>query len=160
MADQHSRLQARLRNLPKVVRETARRVMEQNARDLVREMVKRVPKDTGDLADSIRWTWGTPPKGAMVFGSMKTAELADMTITIYAGNSATARRQARSSGTRRRDMRRGGDYDSNNAFYQEFGTSKMRANPFFRPAIQAKARTFRIRMNRAVQKAVKEAWNG
>ena len=106
--------------IPGKVRAAAREALEDVAEDLVRQMRAAAPKGaTGKLAKSIGWTWGDAPDGSMLIGTVAGSkrDYATMRITIYAG---------------------GGD-----AFYarfQEFGTVKMAANPFFYPVWRARKR--------------------
>jgi hypothetical protein len=77
---------------------------------------------------------------------------------IYAGGAAlTKRSQRRASGSRRSDQNRAGSFDTDNAKFQEFGTSKMAANPFFFPVWRVRRRRTRTRITRAITKALKES---
>lgn len=140
-------LQAKLkRRIPDAAVKRLRSAMEKSAQDVVELMRRLVPVDSGDLRDSIGWTWGEAPKGAMVIGKSKQG-VAGMTITLYAG---------------------GGD-----AFYArfvEFGTQAhaaggafagaeipaLAASPFFFPAWRAKRRSSKTRMTRAIRQGLKE----
>lgn len=140
-------LERRFRQIPDEVRAEVAQRMERLADRIVAEMRARAPKRTGALARSINWTWGSAPKGAMTLGSVggggrrPDARYGAMRITIYAGGTPeTLRKQRRSSGTRASDKKRSGTFDANNALYQEFGTSRMAANPFFFPVWRARRR--------------------
>ncbi|MFD1809280.1 hypothetical protein ACFSHQ_17995 [Gemmobacter lanyuensis] len=77
---------------------------------------------------------GDAPAGALTIGKVGKTEYGTMLITIYAGGTEqTKRRQARASGTRARDQKRGGYFDTDVARLQEFGTKVMNAHPFFFP---------------------------
>lgn len=119
--------------IPGKVRAAAREALEEVAEDLVRQMRAAAPKGaTGALARSIGWTWGDAPDGTMVIGTVAGSDYATMRITIYAG---------------------GGD-----AFYarfQEFGTVKMAANPFFYPVWRARKRGVKSKITRAINKAIR-----
>ncbi|ETX26568.1 HK97 gp10 family phage protein, partial [Roseivivax isoporae] len=133
-----AKFQRRMRAIPLSVRLEVARQLEKEADKIVKLMKAFAPKDTGALAESIGWTWGDAPKGAITVGKVAGNEYDRIAITIYAGGTeGTARRQARSSGSRRRDQRRGGYFDSDNARFQEFGTVNMAANPFFFPVWRA-----------------------
>ncbi|WP_342366118.1 HK97 gp10 family phage protein [Rhizobium sp. CFBP 8752] len=82
-----ARLDRKLKRLPTVARERIRLGMEEAADDIVAMMKSLVPKDSGTLRDSIGWTWGKAPKGSMVMATAKGSLGADLTLTIYAGNS-------------------------------------------------------------------------
>lgn len=120
--------------IPGKVRAAAREALEEVAEDLVRQMRAAARKRTGDLAKSIGWTWGDAPEGTMTIGTVagSGSDYATMRITIYAG---------------------GGD-----AFYarfQEFGTVKMAANPFFYPVWRARKRGAKSKITRAINKAIR-----
>lgn len=120
--------------MPKLVKQEIRKALEQSAEEIVSLAKSLVPVDKGDLRDSIGWTYGDAPKGSISLGSVRASELTgDLTITVYAGNSQ--------------------------AFYarwQEFGTQKMQAQPFFYPAYRALRRRAKGRVTRATNKAAKK----
>lgn len=128
------KLQKKLNAMPKIARQEIQTALEQAATEIVELAKSLVPEDTGDLKDSIGWTWGKVPKGAMTLGKVRAAELAgDLTITIYAGN--------------------------NEAFYArwvEFGTQKMKDRPYFYPAFRALRKRSRSRVTRAINRAAKK----
>ena len=130
-----SALEARWARIPALVKAEVAAAMEATANELVAEMKSVAPRgETGKLAGSIAWTWGDAPKGAMTIGTVGGREYGTLRITIYAG---------------------GGD-----AFYarfQEFGTVKMPAHPFFFPVWRARKRRTRGRITRAISKAMKKA---
>ena len=126
------KLKARWGAIPQKVREAVSDAMEKAADDLVKDMRATVGKKSGKLAASIGWTWGEAPKGSMVIGKVAKNEYATMQITIYAGGKE--------------------------AFwgrFQEFGTRKMRANPFFFPIYRARRRSIKTRIGRAMNKAIR-----
>ncbi|MEQ1956012.1 HK97 gp10 family phage protein [Mesorhizobium sp. CN2-181] len=81
-----ARLQRKLDRLPQAARSLIRKAMEEQAEVVVSMMKSLVAVDDGDLRDSIGWTWGKAPKGAVIVASVKASLGGDMTITIYAGN--------------------------------------------------------------------------
>ena len=126
------KLRSRWLAIPQKVKDAVATEMEQIAQDLVDDMYTMAPHLTGDLAGSIGWTWGEAPKGTMVIGKVAKREYGTLQITIYAG---------------------GGD-----AFYarfQEFGTRKMAANPFFFPVYRARRNSTKTRIGRAMNKAIR-----
>lgn len=142
--------------LPNEVRKAAKRALEAGAKELVELMRRLVGVETGALRASIGWTWGEPPSGAVYSDTMGGDDTGGLRIVIYAGGgSSTKRRQRRASGTRARDLRRSGYFDTDNARYQEFGTSKMAANPFFWPAYRALKKRIKARITREISKAIK-----
>lgn len=148
--------------VPERVKEAVRQELEAQAERIVQEMRSIAPKRTGRLAASINWTWGRAPAGSMTIGTVSAggkragSKYATMSITLYAGDSTTTARQRRASGTRRRDANRSGYFDANYARYLEFGTSRMRARPFFYPVWRARRRSVKTRVARAISKAIKQ----
>lgn len=126
--------QRRWESIPEAMRVNVRAEMEDIADDIVQQMYSLAPQDSGDLAGSIGWTWGEAPSGSVVLGEVGGRQYGAMRLTIYAG-----------------------DKDTFYARFQEFGTVKMPANPFFFPTWRANRRRVRGRMTRAIKKAVREA---
>lgn len=142
--------------VPNAVRQAAREALEAGADELVAEMRRLVPVESGALRASIGWAWGEAPAGAIYSDTVGGGDTAGLRIVIYVGGSeGTKRRQARNSGTRTSDQGRAGYFDSDNARYQEFGTSKMPANPFFWPSYRALKRRIKSRITRAINKAIR-----
>ncbi len=119
---------------PEGVRREVRKAMEAAAEDIVQQMRRLAPKDSGDLARSIGWTWGAPPGGTIRVTSIGGDP--DMTITVYAGGKV-------------------GSADAFYARFQEFGTRKMPANPFFFPTWRQKKRSVRAKLAGAVRRGLK-----
>lgn len=90
-----------------------------------------VPVESGALRDSIGWTWGDAPSGAISLGKAKAGRLS---ITIYAG---------------------GGE--AFYAWFQEFGTVNMPANPFFFPSYRKLRRKAKGRVTRKINKAIRSS---
>ncbi|MBY3564124.1 HK97-gp10 family putative phage morphogenesis protein [Rhizobium laguerreae] len=143
-------LQRKLSRLPAVAKARIRQAMEQGADEIVTMMRSLVPTDRGDLRDSIAWTYGRAPKGALSLGKVQAVG-GDLTITIYAGN-ATA-------------------YYSR---FVEFGTAShtaggkfagatipaIAASPFFFVSYRANRKKVKSRITRAINKAAKEVAAG
>nr|WP_278520720.1 HK97-gp10 family putative phage morphogenesis protein [Brucella anthropi] len=129
-----AKLRRKLEALVAVGRDEIKRAMETSADEIVALAKNLVPVDKGDLKDSIGWTWGKAPKGAMTLGTVQSNEVdSGFTITIFAGNSE--------------------------AYYSrwvEFGTQKMTAQPYFYPSYRALRRRSKSRVTRAVTKAIKK----
>jgi len=115
--------------------------LEKEAAKVVSDMKNISPMLTGALRDSIGWTWGDAPKGSMTIGTVRGREYEKIAITIYAG-------------TRDKSL---GSADAFYARFQEFGTVKMAANPFFFPAWRANKSRVRGNIKRAVSRAIKTA---
>ena len=118
--------------------------MEEGAQEIVDAMKMAAPIQSGDLRDSIGWTWGEVPAGSFMIDEIRSGknagqQYATLRIKIYAG--------------------------SREAFYArfiEFGTKTgVRAQPFFFAAYKkwgGKAK-FRARIRAAIRKRIKEAFN-
>ena len=140
------RLQKKLALIPRSVTEAVQAELERQAADMVAMMKRLVPVESGALRDSIGWTWGDAPAGSMVIGTVNAkgkrsavgASYASMVITIYAGSS-------------------GKKGDTFYARFQEFGTRKMVANPFFFVTYRAKRKSAKSALTRAMRKAIKNA---
>lgn len=114
--------------------ETIRPALAKGA-DAIVEMAKRfAPVDSGELRDSIGWTWGTDvPKGAIKLGTVgKSKKDPNLVITIFAGNDKVFW-----------------------ARWQEFGTTRSKAHPYFFPAYRAQRKTVKSAIRRAITKAAK-----
>ena len=142
MAELSPRLRARLAKIPDIAREAAAAAMEEGAQEIVDAMKMAAPVDSGDLRDSIGWTWGEVPAGSFVIdeirsGKNKGDQYATLRIKIYAG--------------------------SRDAFYarfQEFGTRSQPAQPFFFSTWRREKAKFRRKIRAAIRKRIKEAFNG
>ncbi|MBY5553724.1 HK97 gp10 family phage protein [Rhizobium leguminosarum] len=142
-------LQRKLSRLPAVAKARIRAAMEQGADEIVTMMRSLVPTDSGDLRDSIAWTWGRAPKGALTLGKVQSVG-GDLTITVYAGNATAYAR------------------------FVEFGTAShtaggkfagatipaIAASPFFFVSYRANRKKVKSRITRAINKAAKEVAAG
>ncbi len=125
-------LKRKLLAIPEQAKAEIRKAMEASADEVVRLAKSLAPVDTGDLQMSISWTWGDAPKGTMTLGRV-VGDKNDMVITVYAGGS-----------------------EAYWARWVEFGTSKMKAQPFFLPAYRANRKRVRSRIKRGINKAAKK----
>lgn len=66
------KLRKKLEALVAVGRDEIRRAMETSSDEIVALAKNLVPVDKGDLKDSIGWTWGKAPKGAMTLGKVQS----------------------------------------------------------------------------------------
>ena len=76
-------------NIPKHVREANRDAMEKGATETVAMMKRLVPVETGELRDSIGWTWGDAPAGSLIIGTVGGTNTRRCASSIYAGNEKT-----------------------------------------------------------------------
>jgi HK97 gp10 family phage protein len=137
-----AKLHRKLQRMPAVAKARIQEAMETSANDVVRMAKGLAPvlksptpeRRAGALRDSIGWTWGKPPRGTITIGKVMNGALgADLTITIYAGDSE--------------------------AFYArwvEFGTQNMSAQPFFYPSYRASKKSANSRIRRAITRAARE----
>lgn len=128
------------KTIPNAVVDATTKAMETGANEVVGMMRRLAPKETGDLAKTIGWTWGDPPKGAMVLGKMAPTR-DGLVITIYAGDESTL------VGERAQFQL---------ARLQEFGTQHMKASPYFFPSWRALRKRVRGRITRQMRKAIRE----
>lgn len=124
---------ARMRSAPDIVRNEVADTLYKIAEKLVKEMQAFAPKRTGALALTIDWTWGDAPAGTVTVGRVASHEYDRIGITIFAGGE-----------------------DAFYAHFQEFGTVKMPANPFFFPAYRANKKAIRRRLTAAVRRGFKK----
>lgn len=82
-----AKLDKKLRRLPEAAVTEIRAAMEVGAKEIVAMMKRLVPEDSGELRDSIGWTWGKKPKYAQALAVAKSKLGGQLTITIYVGNS-------------------------------------------------------------------------
>lgn len=128
MAKGVKELEKKLMAMPNRVEIAARKAMEKGADELVAMMKRLVPVDQGDLRESIAWTWGEAPKGSVVLAESEP-DARGLKITVYAT-----------------------DYK---ARWIEFGTVKMRAQPFFFPSYRTLRKRIQSRIKREVKKAIR-----
>lgn len=121
-------LEKKLAAMPKRVEIASRKAMEKGAEELVAMMKRLVPVDQGDLRNSIGWTWGNAPKGSTVLAESAPTERG-LKITVFAT-----------------------DFK---ARWLEFGTVKMRAQPYFFPSWRALRKRIKSRILREQRKAIR-----
>ena len=137
MAQLSPRLQARLAKVPDIARAAAANAMEEGAAELVAEMKRLAPVQSGALRDSIGWTWGDVPAGSFTIADVRSGknageQYATLRIRIYTG--------------------------SREAYYarwQEFGTKNQPAQPFFHVTWRKEKAKFRNRIRAAVRAAIR-----
>ncbi|AGT08348.1 HK97-gp10 family putative phage morphogenesis protein [Paracoccus aminophilus] len=141
-----SGLKLKLSAIPVKVLEAVKSQMEAYANQIVGEMRMLAPvlaepdprRTPGALRNSIGWTWGKAPKGAMTIAEVKGNKIEGLFITIYAG-------------TRSKSL---GGNDAYYARWVEFGTKGAPAQPFFNVTWRANRNRVRQGINRAMKKAV------
>ncbi|KKB81019.1 HK97 family phage protein [Devosia soli] len=145
------RLKRKLKRFPAVVEAEIKAAIEQSANEIVALAKSLVPTDSGDLRNSIAWTYGDAPQGAIILGKVKSSSSGNLRITVFAGGP-----------------------DAYYARFIEFGTAPhlnggrfagsknpgTAAQPFFYPAYRASRKRARGRVTRAVNKAAKRVAAG
>lgn len=135
------------RSIPEKAYKAVQAALEKSANEIVAEMKRFAPVDTGDLQMSISWCWGNAPKGTMVLGH------------VTAGKGRRARSGWKYQGTDTTGLRisiyAGGGYQYY-SWFVEFGRQGMPAQPFFFPIFRMKKKSARARITRAISKGVKE----
>lgn len=131
--------------IPARVRGATRDAMEAGATELVAMMKRLVPADSGDLRDSIGWTWGQAPRYSQKIASVKS-NAGDLSITIYAGNEKVRYAHIVEFGSK--EHINAGKFDGT----EHPGT---RAQPFFYVSWRAMKRRIRSRVTRSMRKAIK-----
>lgn len=143
MAELSPRLRARLAKIPDIAREAAAAAMEEGAQEIVDAMKMAAPFQSGDLRDSIGWTWGDVPAGSFMIDEIRSGknrgdQYATMRIKIYAG-----------------------DRDAFYARFVEFGTrTGAPAQPFFFPVWRKERAKFRRLIRERIRKRIRETFNG
>lgn len=140
---------ARLARIPVSLRREIMRTIETQADGIANQMRAKAPVgDTGNLRRSIR------------------TEKGDLRVSILAGGDTTQKEsggvlrsfvQGVRDGLRGRAARKAaksGAYDY--AFANEFGTQKMKAQPFFYPTFRSKRAGARKAIREAVKRAINE----
>lgn len=136
------------RKLTRLRENTAPKVMQamEIAADRVVSMAKNlVPVNTGDLRDSIGWTWADAPKGSIKIASVQTGA---MRLTIFAGNEKAFYARWIEFGTA--PHAQGGKF----AGTEHPGTTPQ---PFFFPSYRANKKEVVVGIRKAIRDAVREA---
>ncbi|RUM99156.1 HK97 gp10 family phage protein [Pseudaminobacter arsenicus] len=144
------RLNAKLKKLPKAAEMAVKEAMEQGANEIVAMMKSLVAVDSGDLRDSIGWTWGEAPKYSQRIASIKARD-GKLALTIFAGNNKV--RYAHLVEFSTRAHVNGGKF----AGSMHPGT---KAQPFFFVSWRALRRRTKSRITRAITKSAKQVAAG
>lgn len=122
-------LTKRFKAIPQKVKQRVAPAVKQGGDELVARMKYLAPSEDGELANSIVATDGP----------------VELSVTISAGGEATTVDTPR------------GPFDV--ALAQEYGTKDMPRNSFFWPSVNSLKKRVRSRIDRAISKATKEAWD-
>lgn len=126
-------LQKKLAAMPQAAKDEIAVAMAKAADEIVGMAQRLVPVATGKLRDSIGWTWGEAPKGAMRLATVAGKGPSDLRLTVYAGSS-----------------------DAFYARWVEFGTVKTPAQPFFYVSYRAQRKGAKRIIRAAARKAAKK----
>lgn len=129
------RVRRNISDVKEAAQKAAADAMERGANEVVDTAKSFVPYRDGALRRSIGWTWGNAPAGSISIGTIRGRQYSALRITIYAGNK-----------------------EAFYARFQEFGTVKMAANPFFFVAWRINRRRIKSRVTRETNKAIKRAF--
>ena len=140
------RLLRRIAAIPDAIKANIRVAMEAGAEDIVGLMRSLVAVDSGDLKDSIGWTWGAAPRGSMRVASVRGA-IGGMTITIYAGNDKAYYARWVEFGT---------PAHINGGKFRGTENPGVAAQPFFYVAFRAGRKKAKAGVRRAVTKAARQ----
>lgn len=151
-------LRKKLRAVPDTAKDEIRKAMEAAAQEVVNLARHLCPVDAGDLRASIGWTWGDPPRGAIVIAKSKPRKGAsDMRLTIFAGNDKAFYARWVEFGTAPHSLAKGADSSSKrkrvSGGRQHPGAA---ARPFFFPAYRAERKKIKSKVSRAITKAAKK----
>ncbi|NTA58430.1 HK97 gp10 family phage protein [Agrobacterium tumefaciens] len=144
------KLNRKLKQLPAAAEKRIKEAMGQGADEIVALMKALVAVDSGELRDSIGWTWGDAPKYSQKIATVKSTD-GKLVITIYAGNSKVRYAHLVEFATKAHEN--GGLY----AGTQHPGT---KAQPFFFVSYRALRRRTKSRITRAINKSAKEVASG
>lgn len=161
-----ARLERKLKRLPQATEMTVKAAMEQSADEIVALARRLVPKDSMDLHNSIGWTWGAPPQGALTLGKVARSALGKgLTITVYAGDDdayyarwvefGTKASEAQSSRPDSRYKRTPGILTKSYAAH-----AATPAQPFFFPAYRANRKSAKARIRKATRQAARQVAAG
>lgn len=144
------KLNRKLKQLPAAAEKRIKEAMEVGANEIVALMKSLVAVDSGDLRDSIGWTWGEAPKYSQKIATVKSSN-GKLVITIYAGNSKVRYAHLVEFATKAHEN--SGQFPGT----QHPGT---KAQPFFFVSYRALRRRTKSRITRAINKSAKEVASG
>lgn len=135
------RLLAKLKALREQTAPAIRPTLADVAQKIVDLAKSLVPVESGDLRDSIGWTFGDAPKGALTIASQSVA---GTKVTIFAGNAKAYYARWVEFGTKPHETGKGRVHPGN------------RAEPFFFPAYRALKKTVKAELGKAIRAVVKQ----
>lgn len=135
------KLMRQMAAMPSAVRSEIRQALAQGADQITDNMHRLVPTKTFTLDASIQSNFGNKPTGggSGVLGGQGSSVVGDPDLTVW----ITA-----------------GSEKAYYARWVEFGTAKVRSQPFFFPAYRAHRRSVRARISRALRRGTRRAISG
>ena len=159
-----AKLDRKLRRLPQVALNEIRTAMEAAAEQIVALARSLAPHgETGDLQDSIGWTWGAPPRGSLTLGKIARSALGkDLTITIYAGNDKAFYARWVEFGTAAHTIkaRNFPALGPRGRYGYEVDHPGATAQPFFYPAFRANRKEVKRKIGAATRRAARKVAKG
>ena len=143
-------LNVKLKKLPEQAEKRVKEAMEIGANEIVALMKSLVPVDSGDLRDSIGWTWGDRPKYSQAIATVKSTD-GKLALTIYAGNTKVRYSHLIEFGTAAH---------VNGGMFLGTQHPGTKAQPFFFVSWRALRRRTKSRITRAITKSAKEVAAG
>lgn len=157
------RLNRKLAALPAAAQKRIREAMEASAKEIVAMMRALVPTDSGALRDSINWTWGNAPKGALTLAKVSQVGSGENVLTIYAGDKDAYYARWVEFGTAPHNVAKGGGTVKGRKQLSAGGGTGhpgSKAQPFFFVSYRALRKKAKGRVSRAITKAAKEVAAG
>lgn len=149
-------LNKKVAQIPRRIENAAKKAMEKGAEELVSMMKRLVAVDSGDLRDSIGWTWGDAPAGAKVI--TQSDAVRGLKITVYAGNAKAYYAAWVEFGTAPHNVALGGGTVKGKKAASAGGGNAhpgSRAQPFFFPSYRALKKRIQSRIKRETRKAMR-----
>lgn len=163
MAQLNPKIVAKLQKIPDVAVEAARRAMEEGATKIVAQMKAATPARTGELRNSIGWTWGELPPGTFMIDEIRTGrnqgeQFATLRLKIYAGSKEAFYARFVEFGTRAHSVARNASVDRSKRQDQGGMHPGTAAQPFFYPTWRKMRAEWRREIRNAVRAAIRDAW--
>lgn len=144
------KLNRKLAKLPAAAEKRIKEAMAQGADEIVAMMKSLVAVDSGDLRDSIGWTWGEAPKYSQKIATVKSSD-GKLTLTIFAGNTKVRYSHLIEFGTAAH---------VNGGMFAGTMHPGTKAQSFFYVSYRANRRRVKSRISRAITKSAKEVAAG
>jgi HK97 gp10 family phage protein len=155
-----AKLDRKLKRLPEVAKVEIKAGMEAAADEIIAMMKSLVAVDSGDLRESIGWTWGKAPKGSLAVAAVKSSLGGDLTLTIYAGSDEAYYARWVEFGTQPHSLVR--NASAKRGLRQNEGRAHQgtRAQPFFYVSWRANKRSAKRLVRKGVRDAAKKVAAG